>query len=67
MPVSTHHLPLLKLYINFNAHENLSGVKQRILSGMANTVSKVTADMVQRLAGTIYAHNIASNFLFKSL
>ena len=65
-PVSTHPLPLLKLYNNFNAPDNLSGVKQRVLSGMSNTVAKVTADMAQRLAGTMIAHNVAANFLLKS-
>lgn len=64
--VSTHPLPLLKLYTNFNDPYNLSDVKGRMLSGMTSTVSNITIGIAQRLAGTMAVHNVASNFSLKS-
>ena len=63
---STHPLPSINNYKNFNAPDNLSGVKQRILSKMNTVISRINAEIGQRLAGIIVANTVALNFLLKS-
>ena len=64
--VSTHPLPSIHDYRRFNAADNLSGVKQRIIGKMTTTVSRITAEISQRLAGNVVANTVALNFLLKS-
>ena len=40
---STHPLPSINNYKHFNAADNLSGVKQRVLSKMNTTISRINA------------------------
>ena len=63
---STHPLPSINNYKNFNAPDNLSGVKQRILSKMNTVISRINAEIGQRLAGNIVANTVALFFLLKS-
>ena len=42
---STDHLPSINNYKRFNAPNNLSGVKQRILSKMNTTISRINAEI----------------------
>ena len=63
---STHPLPSIHAYKSFNAPDNLSGVKQRIIHKMTTTVSRITAEISQRLAGSLVANSVALNFLLKS-
>ena len=63
---STHPLPSINHYKSFNAPDNLSGVKQRITQKMSNTVSRLNAEITQRLAGNIVANSVALNVLMKS-
>ena len=50
---STHPLPSINHYKSSNAPDNLSGVKQRITQKMSNTISRLNAEITQRLAGNI--------------
>ena len=63
---STHPLPSIKAYKSFNAPDNLSGVKQRIIHKMTTTVAKITAKISQRLTEILVANDVALNFLFIS-
>ena len=62
----THPLPSIHDYKRFNAPDNLSGVKQRIIGKMTTTISKITAEMSQYLVGNVIANTVALNFLLKS-
>lgn len=44
---STHSLPSIKVYKSFNAPDNISGIKQRIIHKTTTTVSKITAEISQ--------------------
>ena len=53
-PASTHPLLSIHDYRRFNAADNLSGVKQRIIGKMTTTVSRIKALISQRLAGSSF-------------
>ena len=65
-PASTHPLLSIHDYRRFNAADNLSGVKQRIIGKMTTTVSRIKALISQRLAGNVVANTVTLNFLLKS-
>ena len=48
---STHPLPLIKLRESFNAPDNQSGIKQRILLELDNIVNSISTDILSSLAG----------------
>lgn len=62
---STRYWPSIHTYTSFNAPDNLSGVKQRIIHKMTATVSKITVEISQRLSGSLVANTVALNFLLK--
>ena len=63
---SIHSLPSIHDYRQFNAADNLSGVKQRITGKTTTAVSKITAEISQRLAGNLTDNTVALNLLLKS-
>ena len=64
--VSTHPLRLIKLREYFNAPDNQSGVKQRILLELNNIINSISADIFPSLAGAPLASMLDQNFLLKS-
>ena len=63
---STHTLFSIYNHNIFNARDNLSGVKQRILSKMSTTISRINAELGKRLTDNVVANTVALNFCVKS-
>ena len=63
---STHPLFSINNYTHFNAADNLSGIKQRILSKINTIISRINAGIGQCLSGNVVANSVALNFLLKS-
>ena len=63
---STHPLPFINNYKSFNAPDNLSDVKQGILSKINTTISRINTEIGLRMAGNVVANTVALNFLLKS-
>ena len=63
---STHSLPLIKLRESFNAPDNQSRVKQRILLELDNIVNSISVDILLSLAGAPRALMLAQHFVLKS-
>ena len=53
-------------YKRFDTPDISMEVKQRIIEKMVTTVSNITAEISQRLAGNVIANIVALNFLFQS-
>ena len=60
---SSHPLPSVKEYDNFNSPVSHSGVKQRINDEMINVTATITSDISSRLAGLPISLMLANTFL----
>ena len=63
---STHPLPFINNYKSFNIPDNLSGVKQGILSKINTIISRINTEIGLRMAGNVVANTVALNFFLKS-